>query len=174
MPHSSHQDCPSFRHSMVVEKILCEASETLTKNFEVDRRLSFRLTTTMVTKAMTILAVCNIASILAVTTFGIKQESPNVPYFSVISGFIPISGNNIINISGDYFSHEPLEVLTFQIDKYATLASPVNYSFSVWGILFGTLFFFSIWQLLPANRSSEEVRAIGLWYASPPLTRRRC
>jgi hypothetical protein len=47
---------------------------------------------------------------------------------------------------------------------YPTRITPASYAFMIWGLIYGLLILFVIYQLLPAGRSKPEVRDIGGWF----------
>ena len=49
--------------------------------------------------------------------------------------------------------------------KYPTLLTPAGYAFSIWGLIFLSLAIYAVWQLLPAQRTSQLPDAV-----AQPLT----
>ncbi|SHI29799.1 hypothetical protein SAMN02745146_0423 [Hymenobacter daecheongensis DSM 21074] len=49
--------------------------------------------------------------------------------------------------------------------KYPTLLTPAGYAFSIWGLIFLSLIVYAVWQLLPAQRTSQLPDAV-----AKPLT----
>lgn len=49
-------------------------------------------------------------------------------------------------------------------DKYQTIITPSGYAFSIWGPIFILQFLWVLWQMLPSQRNSDGVTAVGYWY----------
>lgn len=46
-------------------------------------------------------------------------------------------------------------------DRYATLITPANYVFAIWSVIYGLLFVFSVYQVLPSRATDPTLRALG-------------
>lgn len=50
--------------------------------------------------------------------------------------------------------------------KYQSLATPIGWAFSIWGIIFSAEAIFAVAQLLPALRDADEVNRAGPWFCA--------
>merc|ERR1719183_2224708 len=52
-----------------------------------------------------------------------------------------------------------------QVSKeYTAIVTPAGWAFSIWSIIFIGEGIFTVWQLLPAQRESRVLKAIGYWW----------
>ena len=49
--------------------------------------------------------------------------------------------------------------------QYPVLFTPAGYVFAIWGLIYFTLFIFSIYQLLPSQQDNPYIEKIGIWFA---------
>lgn len=54
-------------------------------------------------------------------------------------------------------------------NSYPVLFTPAGYVFSIWGLIYISLLGFSVFQLLPTQRSNSEVEKIGGWFIASNL-----
>ena len=66
-----------------------------------------------------------------------------------------------------YNAHPPAGALSNgqMSARHPTLLTPAGYAFSIWGVIFGGLVVYAIWQMLPRQRQSMLAAAL-----TPPLT----
>ncbi len=50
-------------------------------------------------------------------------------------------------------------------NRYTSFFLPANYVFGIWSLIYLALVAFTLFQSLPAQRSSRAVRAVGWWWA---------
>ena len=49
-------------------------------------------------------------------------------------------------------------------DKFPSLFTPAGFTFGIWGLIYLLLLVFVVWQALPAQRNSEKVASISLYF----------
>ena len=65
-----------------------------------------------------------------------------------LSNALPINGQTMPEISA----------------KYPSLFTPAGFAFAIWGAIYLGLLVFVIWQALPAQRSSDKVARLSIWF----------
>jgi len=84
----------------------------------------------------------------------IRDWGGNLVAFAVVillnflSNALPINGQTMPEISA----------------KYPSLFTPAGFTFAIWGVIYLGLLVFVIWQALPAQRSSDKVARLSIWF----------
>ena len=65
-----------------------------------------------------------------------------------LSNALPINGQTMPEISA----------------KYPSLFTPAGFTFAIWGVIYLGLLVFVIWQAFPAQRSSDKVARLSIWF----------
>jgi hypothetical protein len=88
------------------------------------------------------------------TTRELKDWAGNIAAFSLVlavngmANGIPIGGQTTGEISA----------------TYPSLFTPAGFTFSIWGLIYLSLAVFVVYQALPAQRESQEILRVGLWF----------
>jgi len=63
----------------------------------------------------------------------------------------------VINVAFNYISEKVVigKGIAEVSDKYATLFTPADYAFSIWGVIYSALLIYAVYQLLPAQREND-------------------
>lgn len=67
---------------------------------------------------------------------------------NILANLLPLNGRTTASVS----------------DSYPTLITPAGYVFSIWGIIYALLLIFSVFQVLPAQKSKPFLRQIGYFF----------
>jgi len=68
---------------------------------------------------------------------------------NILASSLPLNGQNTGEIS----------------DRFQVYFVPAGYVFAIWGLIYIGWLAFSIYQLLPANRSKPRLQSLGYWFA---------
>ncbi len=67
---------------------------------------------------------------------------------NILANLLPLNGRTTASVS----------------DSYPTLITPAGYVFSIWGIIYALLLIFTVFQVLPAQKSKPFLRQIGYFF----------
>ncbi len=54
-------------------------------------------------------------------------------------------------------------------DSFPVLFTPAGYVFSIWGLIYIALIWFTVYQVLPSQADNPRLKKIGLWYSAANL-----
>jgi hypothetical protein len=75
---------------------------------------------------------------------------------------LPVAVAGCLYINYLYNAHPPAGALSngAMSARHPTLLTPAGYAFSIWGVIFSGLLAYTVWQMLPAQRSAQLPRAL--------------
>lgn len=72
-------------------------------------------------------------------------------------GLLPVAVAGCLYVNYLYNAHPPTGALSngAMSARHPTLLTPAGYAFSIWGVIFAGLIAYTVWQLLPAQRTAK-------------------